>query len=99
MALLEAMSMGIPVIASAVGGVPGIIKNGVNGFLVDPGDYKGLSETITLLINDPPLRKKLAAEGVHTIKEMFDVNKWCRKIESEYNSLLRKEKRGMISCG
>ncbi len=99
MALLEAMSMGIPVIASAVGGVPGIIKNGVNGFLLDPGDYKGLSETITLLINDPPLRKKLAAEGVHTIKEMFDVNKWCRKIESEYNSLLRKEKRGMISCG
>ena len=91
MALLEAMSMGIPVIASAVGGVPGIVKNGVNGFLVEPGDYSGLCEKITLLKNDPALREKMASEAVKTIKEGFDVNAWCRKIECEYDSLLQKE--------
>jgi glycosyltransferase involved in cell wall biosynthesis len=91
MALLEAMSMGIPVIASAVGGVPGIVKNRVNGFLIDPGDYSGLCDKITLLKNNPALREKMASEAVKTIKERFDVNAWCGKIESEYESLLQKE--------
>lgn len=91
MALLEAMSMGIPVIASAVGGVPDIVNNGVNGFLVEPGDYRELCEKIALLKNNPALREKMASEAVRTIKERFDVNAWCRKIESEYDSLLQKK--------
>jgi len=87
MALLEAMSMGIPVIATAVGGIPKVVENNVNGFLVDPGDFQGLYEKIIMLNNNQELRNKMATEGIKTIKEKFNVNKWCHKIEEEYISL------------
>jgi len=92
MALLEAMAAGIPVIATAVGGVPRVVESGVNGFLVAPGDFQGMSEKIRILKENPVLRNKMATEAVTVIKKQFDVHEWCRKIEREYDLLCQKKK-------
>ncbi len=91
MALLEAMSLGIPVIASSVGNIPRIIDSGINGILVNPGDCKGLSKSIEMLRNDPKLRKKMATEAVNTIEKRYDVNEWYKKIERQYDILLQNK--------
>jgi glycosyltransferase involved in cell wall biosynthesis len=90
MALLEAMSFGVPVIASAVGGVPKVVDDGVNGLLVEPGDHRGISEKIAAYCRDPLLGERMAARGVDTIRERFDVHAWCSRIEGLYGELVEK---------
>ena len=88
MALLEAMSVGIPVIASAVGGIPKIVKNGIDGLLINPGDSHDLYDKILLLKNNSILREKMALDGVNKIRKEFDANQWSRKIEDQYDFIL-----------
>lgn len=95
MALLEAMSAGLPIVATAVGGVPGVVSDGVNGFLVEPGDVYGLKEKMLALYENAELRNKLSAGALNTVKENFNAYDWCRKIEGQYD-LLSKEK--VSSC-
>ena len=88
MALLEAMSVGIPCIATAVGGVPKVIDNGIDGLLISPRDIQGLTEAILILKRDKGFRKKIAKSGVNKIKRTFNVNDWCHKIEEQYNLII-----------
>jgi glycosyltransferase involved in cell wall biosynthesis len=88
LALLEAMSMGIPVIASSVGGVPMVIENEVDGFLVKPTDVEDLTKKILHLKNDSELRNNVAKKGANKITEQYNVNKWCLKIEEQYNLII-----------
>jgi len=64
---LEAMEFGKPVIATNVGGTPEIIKDGVNGILVPPGDAERLCEAIERLFRDEELRKRLGSKGKETL--------------------------------
>lgn len=89
MALLEAMSMGVPVIATAVGGVPNVVTDGVNGLLVPAGDYKALANKIQMLKDNKVLKGNLVAEGLNSIKEKFGIHSWCRKIETLYDGIHR----------
>ena len=84
MALLEAMSFGVPVIATKVGGVPSVISDGRNGILVASADPIGLAEKIHILVENPILRKSIAVSSMDTIQKSFNLNDWCRKIESQY---------------
>ncbi len=59
MALAEAMATGTPVVAYAVGGIPDYVEDGVNGFLVTPGDRETLSRRIETLLRDPDLARNL----------------------------------------
>jgi len=74
MALLEAMSWGLPVIATAVGGVPEVITSEVNGLLVAPGDVGALAAAITRLMSDPALRERLGSAARETIATRFSLN-------------------------
>jgi glycosyltransferase involved in cell wall biosynthesis len=61
--LLDAMSFGLPIVASAVDGIPDIVHDGGNGLLVPPADEQRLADAILRLYRDPALRARLGAEG------------------------------------
>jgi glycosyltransferase involved in cell wall biosynthesis len=73
MALLEAMSWGLPVIATPVGGVPQVVTDGVNGLLVAPGDIDGLAAALARLLSEPALRGSLGAAARRTIATRFSL--------------------------
>jgi glycosyltransferase involved in cell wall biosynthesis len=88
MALLEAMSYGIPIIASAVGGIPKIIVSRKNGLLVSPGNASQIRGALQALYENEVLRKTLGSEARRTMVEDFNIKDWVNKIESVYSSLV-----------
>ena len=73
MVLLEAMQFSLPVVASNVGGVSEIIKDGENGFIVPPGNPLILSEKIAVLLKDQQLREKMGRCGCDRYRENFTI--------------------------
>ncbi|MGD0914502.1 MAG: glycosyltransferase family 4 protein [Terracidiphilus sp.] len=71
MALLEAMACGKAVIASAVGAIPQMIADRVNGWLIDPADEQGLAAAMRGLIMSPELRASMGREARRTIESRF----------------------------
>ena len=74
LALMEAMVCGKPVVASRVGGIPELVRDGVDGILVDPGDVRWFAEAIVGLLKNPDLRKKMGTAG----KERASQFSWDR---------------------
>jgi glycosyltransferase involved in cell wall biosynthesis len=70
--LLEAMAMGLPVVASRVCGIPELVEQGVNGLLVEPDDAAALAEAIAQLLQQPALCADLACRARRTVTEQFD---------------------------
>ena len=87
-ALLEAMSFGLPVITTPVGAIPEVIKDGENGFLIDPGDAKALSDRIITLIEDPGLRETMGKNNIKSINTEFAQEKMIEKIDRIYQESL-----------
>jgi colanic acid/amylovoran biosynthesis glycosyltransferase len=71
-ALMEAMSAGLPVVASRTGGIPELVSHDHNGFLVPPGDPVALADALERLALDAPLRERMGRAGRETIKREFD---------------------------
>ena len=69
--LLEAMRAGLPVVASNAGGVPEIIKDGVNGLLFEPEDFEGLATALARIAQNPEAVARLRREGKKTIVDRF----------------------------
>ena len=88
MALLEAMAMGIPIVATAVGGVPDIIEDGKNGLLIKAGDPLQLSETIMKIINDKNISNKFSKNGRQIVENKFSIERWVNKITDNYLELI-----------
>ena len=70
--LLEALAVGTPVIATAVGGVPEVVRDGENGLLVPPGDVEAIAAAIERLLGDAPLRAALAAAAAPSVAELAE---------------------------
>jgi glycosyltransferase involved in cell wall biosynthesis len=70
-AMLEAMALGIPVVASEINAVPEAVKNMENGLLVSAGDVAGFEKAVFMLANDAELRRNLAKKGQETILNRF----------------------------
>lgn len=84
--LIEAMAIGVPIIASNKGGVPDIIIDGECGVLIEPKNPVLLAEAIENLIDDETLLKKFSQKGFERVKEKFDIKKIIEQIETEYKS-------------
>ena len=74
--LIEAMALGKPIIASRVGGIPEIVKDGENGFLVEPKDTELLAEKLSLLLRDETLAKNMGNRGYEFCKARFSNKKY-----------------------
>lgn len=83
-ALLEAMSLGIPVIASRVGGVPDVVSHGVHGFLCEAGNSQELARLLKIMYEMPFRRKEMSAEAAKLISMKYNITKWCAAIQAEY---------------
>ncbi len=93
--ILEALASGLPVIASRAGGIPEMVVDGENGFLVEkqkPDDYAKKALTI---INDSKLREKLSKNAISSVRK-FDQKKMFGKYVSTYKDLLRRPIRPAI---
>ena len=84
MSVLEAMSCGVPVIASNVGGIPEIIESGKNGILLSPRNSVALAESIVRLLNDERYASRLAQEGRRTIVDKFSAEKMAARTAQLY---------------
>jgi glycosyltransferase involved in cell wall biosynthesis len=85
MALLEAMSWGLPVIATPVGGIPQVVANEVSGLLVAPGDIDGLADRIGRLMADSALRERLGAAARARIEADFSLSDALERLSAIYN--------------
>ncbi|HEX6701847.1 MAG TPA: glycosyltransferase family 4 protein [Gaiellaceae bacterium] len=71
--VIEAMAHGRPVVASAVGGIPELVEDGVTGFLVEPGDVEGLRAALERLLADPELRRRMGRAGRAKVAERCSI--------------------------
>ena len=88
-ALMEALALGIPVVATAVGGIPEMIEDGVEGLLVPPRRPEALAGAVERLVADPDLRRRLAA-GALAKGELFDARRATREVEAVYREVLER---------
>lgn len=98
LAMLEAMYMQVPVVASEVGGVSEIIINNKNGILVKPNNIEALAGAITGLIINKEKRIRLAQEGRKTTLERFTIEGYITELENLYNQLYKIEITKAISA-
>jgi glycosyltransferase involved in cell wall biosynthesis len=87
MCLLEAMAAGVPVVASAVGGIPDIVRDGVNGLLVPSGDIPALAEALTRVLDDPDLGGWLGRAGRETAEQRHSPEAAVETIGYIYSNL------------
>lgn len=87
-ALVEAMKTGLPSVCYATDGVQDILKDGVNGFLVEPGDVDAFAERLVRILTDESLRRRLGAAAAASIGPEFDIDGMVRSQESLYEGLL-----------
>ncbi len=91
MSMLEAMSCRVPVIASAVGGVPAVIRSGKNGILVSPGKPAEIRDAICNIYENEDLRKSISTAALETISSKYNIKDWVGKIEAEYSDLINNK--------
>lgn len=86
-AVLEAMACGIPVVATASGGVPEAVEEGRTGFLVPPGDPEAMADRMRRLIEDPGLRLRLGRGGRLRAEALFGVENNTSRTVRVYEEL------------
>lgn len=88
--VIEALAAGTPVVATRVGGVPDVIRDGEDGFLVEPGASDELAERLAELARDPSLRERLGAAGRERVLPRYAVGRLVDDVDRLYRSLLQR---------
>ena len=81
LAALEPMAWGVPVVASAVGGIPEVVRDGVDGLLVPPGDEHALGEALARLLATSSLREDMGKSGRARAAEVFSRDQQLDELE------------------
>ncbi|HYD48224.1 MAG TPA: glycosyltransferase family 4 protein [Terriglobales bacterium] len=87
--ILEGMLLGKPVIASAAGGVPELIRDGETGFLVPPGNVEALAARLILLMAQPELRHEIGQRARRWALDEFSLERHVRLMSDLYENLVR----------
>ncbi len=88
-ALLEGMASFLPVVATSVGGIPGVIQHGLTGLLVPPGSPDSIAEACLKLIKDAPLRKEIGRAGCAQVRANYGMDGMISKTIGLYQTLLQ----------
>lgn len=86
--VLEAMSHGVPVIVTAVGGVPDLVDDGVEGLIVRAGDVAGIASALLAMLDDPERARRMGENGKARIARQFEASLVCRQLEGLYAQVL-----------
>lgn len=89
LALIEAMSCGLPVVATKVGGIPEVVEDGVDGFLVSPGDVPDLAAKILAASTDSTVAQSLTRNAYAKVRCKFTFAKMISDYERVYKELVR----------
>lgn len=85
--IIDAMHSRLPVVATRAGGIPELVKNGVNGYLCKPGDDACLADRVGALLNDPAMRTAMGDAG-HSHSAAFGKNEMARAVVEVYRGVL-----------
>jgi glycosyltransferase involved in cell wall biosynthesis len=91
LALLEAMAAGLPVIATAVGGLPDVVADAETGLLIPPKDAAALAGAITRLLTDPARAQQLGANARTHVRERYSLDRLGREINEIYGELVQQK--------
>jgi glycosyltransferase involved in cell wall biosynthesis len=89
-ALLEAMACGLPCVATRVSGSEDVIRQGVNGLLVEPEDYRGMAQALLTLLHDPVLAQRYGRAARATIEEHYALDSVTDGYIELYQSMIRR---------
>jgi len=99
--LLEAMAAGLPVVGTGVGGIPEIIRNGVDGLIVPAKDPHALAEAILRILQNPRFAKQLSQAGQEMVRAHFGFDRLLAELEQLYTPAQTTQQRlhaGQLAC-
>jgi len=96
--VIEALAAGRPAVATAVGGVPDVVRSGVDGILVAPGDTESLARALLELAQDPALRARMGAAGREHVVSRYSVERLIEDMDRLYRSLLAGQEPGELAA-
>jgi len=88
MSILEAMAHGLPVVATSVGGIPEAVSDGVEGFLVPPGDVAALEDRLQRLLSNKALRRQMGEAARRKVERLFSAEVVVPQLEALYSELI-----------
>ena len=88
-ALLEAMALEKPIVATKVGGIPEVVTDQISGILVEPDDPEKLAQKSLYLLQEREIRKKMGSEAKRRIEESFTAERMAQKVLEIYQSMVR----------
>lgn len=87
MSVLEAMAAGMPILSTPVGGIPEAITDGVEGFLVSPGDVAALAARLQQLLQDDALAARMGAAARRKVELCFSSQAVLPRVQAMYQEL------------
>lgn len=84
---IEAMSAGLPVIATNINAIPEMVKEGETGFLIQPGDRADLAAKLRILQENPALCRQMGEKGRKIVEQTFNVQTHCQTLENIFQEI------------
>ena len=89
--IVEAMAAGLPIISTPVGAIPEVIEEGINGFLINPGDYQALARRVVQLCRDEELRLQIGHTNRDKASRLYAQEVIFQELEAIYDQLVHSQ--------